>query len=116
MGVETALEIEKIRSGNQQSLLSVLLGTCSAECGDLRDKVYGVLSLARDYNPTKMNSAEENTMTQVPDYKIDIFETFLRLAVWGVQVYGAPDVLSCTSRTEAEPLSELQGLPSWVPN
>ncbi|KAH8163304.1 hypothetical protein CIB48_g4934 [Xylaria polymorpha] len=116
-GVETVLEIDRIRSGSRQSLLSVLLGTCSAECCDLRDKVYGVLSLARDYSRREMNSPGEESMVVLePDYTISTFETFLKFAVWGVLVYGAPDVLSCTSRTDEEPLSELSGLPSWVPD
>ncbi|KAI1148027.1 heterokaryon incompatibility protein-domain-containing protein [Nemania diffusa] len=106
MGVETVLEIEKVRSGGKQSLLSVLL-----------DKVYGVLSLARDYIPRRGDLADEASVAVLgPDYTIRTSEAFLRLAIWGIQVYGAPDVLSCTSRTDVEPLSELQGLPSWVPD
>ncbi|KAI8954978.1 heterokaryon incompatibility protein-domain-containing protein [Xylaria longipes] len=117
MGVEAVLEIEKIRSGSQPSLLCVLLGTFSAECRELKDKVYGVLSLARDYNPRMQDSPDETGMAVLePDYTISTSEAFLRLATWGIQVYGAPDVLSCASRTDIEPLSELQGLPSWVPD
>ncbi|KAI0456656.1 heterokaryon incompatibility protein-domain-containing protein [Xylaria acuta] len=117
MGVEAVLEIEKIRSGSQQNLLCVLLGTCSAECRELKDKVYGVLSLARDYNPRRRDSPDETDMAVLgPDYTISTSEAFLRLATWGIQVYGVSHVLSCASRTDIEPLSELQGLPSWVPD
>ncbi|KAI0107265.1 heterokaryon incompatibility protein-domain-containing protein [Nemania sp. FL0031] len=118
IGVETVLEIEKIRSGTEQSLRYVLLGTYSAECRENKDKVYGVLSLGRDYNPKRRDSLDEtdNTAVLEPDYTISTYEAFLRLATWGIRTYGAPDVLSCTSRTDIEPLSELQGLPSWVPD
>ncbi|TGJ86389.1 hypothetical protein E0Z10_g2386 [Xylaria hypoxylon] len=116
MGVETVLEIEKIRSESRQSLLCVLLGTCSAECRELKDKIYGVLSLANDYNPRRKDSPKPDMAVLEPDYTISTFETFLRLAIWGIQVCGAPEVLSCTSVTDIEPLSELQGLPSWVPD
>lgn len=79
--------------------------------------MYGVLSLARDYIPRRGDLADEASVAVLgPDYTIRTSEAFLRLAIWGIQVYGAPDVLSCTSRTDVEPLSELQGLPSWVPD
>ncbi|KAI8623908.1 heterokaryon incompatibility protein-domain-containing protein [Xylariaceae sp. FL1651] len=117
MGVEAVLEIEEIRSGTQQNLLCVLLGTCSAECLVLKDKVYGVLSLAGDYIPPSMASLDEaNLSVFEPDYTVSTTEVFVRFAKWGIEVYGAPDVLSCTSRTELEPMSELQSLPSWVPD
>ncbi|KAI1120278.1 heterokaryon incompatibility protein-domain-containing protein [Nemania abortiva] len=100
MGVEAVLEIEKIRSGSQQSLLNVLLGTCSAECREPKDKVYRILSLARDYNPRMKDSPDEiDTAGLEPDYTINTSEAFMRLVT-----------------TDIEPLSELQGLTSWVPD
>ncbi|KAI1075424.1 heterokaryon incompatibility protein-domain-containing protein [Whalleya microplaca] len=119
IGVDSVLEIDEIRRGSHQNLLSVLLATASAECTDLRDKIFGVLSLAEDYEAWShgLGGGESRTEHSLePDYTVGVADVFLRLAKWGVEVYGAPDVLSCTSRTDAQPSEDLQGLPSWVPD
>lgn len=111
------MEINDIRKGTQQSLLCVLLATSPSECSDPRDKIFGVLSLANDYKLQDDTHAIRNSPKVLePDYTISPAEVFLRLAQWSIQVYGAPDDLSCTSRADIKPSPELQGLPSWVPD
>ncbi|KAI0014205.1 heterokaryon incompatibility protein-domain-containing protein [Xylariaceae sp. FL0662B] len=118
IGIDSALEIDEIRRGARQSLLSVLLATSSAECTDVRDKVFGVLGLAEDYENWSKNFDDDGSRTNIlePDYTVNVADVFLRLAQWSVEVYGVSDLLSCTSRTDVEPISKLRGLPSWVPD
>ncbi|KAH9903733.1 heterokaryon incompatibility protein-domain-containing protein [Xylariomycetidae sp. FL2044] len=108
-GAHAVFEIQTSRErkqhGGQLNLLSLLLATNLAECRIAKDKVYAVLSLARDY-------AEDRDPDKFqPDYTITDAEAFTRVARWAVVVKGDLDLLlSCGT------FDESRTLPSWVPD
>lgn len=112
-GAEAVMEMEKARKqvlkGDQRGLLSILLATSSAECSDPRDRVYGVLALAGDYNP------DRDLEAFVPDYSIELPELFKRVARWSIGK-GNLNILSYASRREDTGAAPAMILPSWVPD
>ncbi|KAI2613254.1 heterokaryon incompatibility protein-domain-containing protein [Hypoxylon sp. NC1633] len=107
-GAEAVIEMQAARERTshdlQQSLLRLLLATASAECSDIKDKVYAVLSLATDYNPNK------DGVSFKPDYSITDGEAFTRVARWAVAKGDLDLLLSCATA------SDMEGLPSWAPD
>lgn len=88
------------------TLLDVLLSTTASECSDLRDKVYGVLSLAKADGATILR----------PDYTLDPADVYKKLAIWSIKNYGNIHILSCARDWTREGRPELAHLPSWVPD
>ncbi|KAK3694025.1 heterokaryon incompatibility protein-domain-containing protein [Podospora appendiculata] len=120
-GAAAVVEMERARlrvqNGNKQNLLRVLLATNAAECSDLRDKIYGVLSLAKDDG-----AGSGSSQAIFSDYSLGLAEVFKWVARWHI-ANGDLDILSCTRRQEtATTLAEdmdskdLDRLPSWVPD
>lgn len=111
-GAQAVIEMERARrrvgADTKQDLLRVLLATNGAQCSDLRDKIYGVLSLASDYSP------DDDVARFEADYSVDVTEVFKRFATWSLQ-RGNLDVLSCVGRKEGATTAASR-LPSWVPD
>ncbi|KAK3335505.1 heterokaryon incompatibility protein-domain-containing protein [Cercophora scortea] len=119
VGAGAVVEMERARlrvqNGNKQDLLRVLLATNAAECSDLRDKIYGVLSLAKS---DENGGDSESSQAIFSDYSLDLPEVFRRVARWHID-NGDLDILSCTTRrdtADTEERKDLDKLPSWVPD
>ncbi|KAF7529461.1 hypothetical protein G7054_g9835 [Neopestalotiopsis clavispora] len=107
-GARAVVDMDEIRNttrqGNPPDLLSLLLQTSAAESLDIRDKVYGVLSLAGDYDPIR-----DGTFLK-PDYFIPPQELYTKVARWCLEKANLDIVLSCATT------SEQSDWPSWVPD
>ncbi|KAI1339422.1 HET-domain-containing protein [Xylariaceae sp. FL0016] len=90
---------EGIRSGGLLALDDVLLSLRGCECTDLRDKVYGGLSLC-------------DGDSRIPvDYGLDRVEVFTRAAIAAITSTGSLDIVCSCQNPE-----RTSGLPSWVPD
>jgi hypothetical protein len=100
-GIRAGLEMqyigEQIRRDNAPSLLHLLLATSLAECSDPRDKVYGVLSMAGDYN------ARDDILLK-PDYRLTPPEVYARVEQWCVKKADLDMLLSCATASRSKVL------------
>jgi hypothetical protein len=111
-GVASVIEMENTRAHlrrDPRTLLSVLLATASSECSDLRDKIFGVLSLAEE------EELSDHPLLE-PNYHLSTAEVYKRLAVWHGCFKNNLDFLACGGIRDVSALPELRGLPSCVPD
>lgn len=105
-GARAVIEIqsirERIRKGCPPNLLELLLATGLADCSDPRDKVYGVLSLAGDY--------DKDHDDLKPDYQATTQDVYKKVARWCVEKADTDMLLSSATT------SQWKDLPSWVPD
>jgi hypothetical protein len=85
-------------------LFHLILATCLNECKDPRDKIYGVMGLAKDW-------LEKGGL--IPDYRrvTSAEEVYKRFAMWDVKTNGTIRILSCAT---SDP--ESSGMASWTPD
>jgi hypothetical protein len=85
-------------------LLSVLLATASSNCSDLRDKVFGVLSLAQE------RSLRRDEPLLQPAYHLGTAEVYWRFALWRIHVKKSLDFLACGAVQDESTLKELEAI------
>ncbi|GAB1316503.1 hypothetical protein MFIFM68171_06713 [Madurella fahalii] len=86
------------------SFMDMLHHTRSQQCGDSRDKIFGILGIASDADP--------NDAALSPNYSLSVAEVFKRATTWHIMKRKSLMMLSCPSDKEGSEYS----LPSWVPD
>ncbi|GAB1318455.1 hypothetical protein MFIFM68171_08665 [Madurella fahalii] len=85
-------------------LLSTLYEIRGFQCGDKRDKVFGILSMVTNVGP------EDKVLS--PNYQVSVEDLYKAVAQWDIEKNASLEILSyCSGRKRAHP-----NLPSWVPD
>ncbi|KAF4419901.1 Heterokaryon incompatibility protein 6, OR allele [Fusarium austroafricanum] len=106
----THIKIPGRRRGSRQKytpdfkLVSTLYEARGFQCKDVRDKVFGVLSLAT-------NVSDKDEMLR-PNYQAGVEEIFTAVARWEIEKNRSLELLSYCTRKE----SKHPDLPSWAPD
>ncbi|PVH74160.1 hypothetical protein DL98DRAFT_605117 [Cadophora sp. DSE1049] len=105
----------------QFTLMSLLKMTCieynqsmkqrehSLQATDPKDKIYGLLGIASDYDVLKL-IAERDALRVIPNYVLSCAEIFTEFAM-AMMMQGYPSILSLCQSPKS-----ISGLPSWVPD
>lgn len=105
--VNDALPVDKV-----SELLDLWKLSRNTLCGNLRDKVYALASLAnRDIYRTA-NTVEDRRVLE-PDYKKSVCEVYCEAAWFTILTHASLDVLSMAGHIS---LNSEHDLPSWVPD
>ena len=86
------------------SLLDIIHCTRTLRCSDQRDKIFGILSMASDADPTEPLLS--------PNYSLTTAEVFKRATIWDIKHSKKLRMLSCASSKKDSDYK----LPSWVPD
>lgn len=92
-------------------LLDMLIATRAHASVDPRDKIFGVLSIAREWDGAGPSGHFGSYPQQLPaaDYALSTREVFTRYSAFFIREHGVGFFLSLIKST-----SEVQGLPSWA--
>ncbi|KEY73586.1 hypothetical protein S7711_09201 [Stachybotrys chartarum IBT 7711] len=90
------------------SMVDLLIRTRLYDCGNKRDKIYGLLGMAVDKVP------KEDKLK--PDYTLSVDEVYRDFVVWNVVTNGSLESFSCSTHAEIAVSQPPGTRPSWVPD
>ncbi|KAK4159411.1 heterokaryon incompatibility protein-domain-containing protein [Cladorrhinum sp. PSN259] len=90
------------------SMVDLLIRTRLYDCGNKRDRIYGLLGIAVDKLP------QEKKLK--PDYALGVDEVYRDFVVWNVVTNGSLESFSCCTSSEKAASQPPTTRPSWVPD